>query len=276
MIRQRVYGLAMGYEDLNDHITLRKDTAIQTAAGQDKDLASSSTRCRFENAADRKPCWDIHKTLVEVFIESFKKPPREIILDFDATDDPAHGDQIGNFFHGYYKHYCFLPLYVFSGKHLLAAYLRPSNIGAAYGAWSILKLLSKRFREVWPRVKIIFRADSGFCRHLMMNWCDKQEKPIHYIIGIAKNSRLEKQAAPLIQFVQGQFEKSGNRQRIFEDVSYAPEFWKYKRRIIVKAEHSAKGNNPRFLVTNLSGNSQELYDRRYCARGEAENRIKAQ
>jgi len=276
ILRQRVYGLALGYEDLNDHTTLRKDTAIQTAVGSDKDLASSSTLCRFENAADRQLCWDINKAFVEVFIESFKKPPKEIVLDFDATDDPVHGDQIGKFFHGYYKHYCFLPLYVFSGKHLLAAYLRPSNIDAAYGAWSILKLLSDRFREVWPDVKIIFRADSGFCRHLMMNWCDKQEKPIHYIIGIARNSRLEEQAKPLIQKAQDQFEKQGEKQRLFSDLKYAAKSWKYERRIIVKAEHIAKGRNPRFLVTNLTGDSQKLYDKLYCARGEAENRIKAQ
>ncbi len=276
LLRQRVYGLALGYEDLNDHTSLRKDTAIQTAVGSDKDLASSSTLCRFENAADRQLCWDINKTFVEVFIESFKKPPKEIVLDFDATDDPVYGDQIGKFFNGYYKHYCFLPLYVFSGKHLLAAYLRPSNIDGAYGAWSILKLLSGRFREVWPDVKIIFRADSGFCRHLMMNWCDKQEKPIHYIIGIARNSRLEEQAKPLIQKACDQFEKRDEKQRLFGDFRYAAESWKCERRIIVKAEHTAKGRNPRFLVTNLSGDSQTLYDKLYCARGEAENRIKAQ
>lgn len=276
IFRQRVYGLALGYEDLNDHTTLRKDTAIQTAVGTDKYLASSSTLCRFENAADRQLCWDINKAFVEVFIESFKKPPKEIVLDFDATDDPVHGEQIGRFYHGYYKHYCFLPLYVFSGKHLLAAYLRPSNIDPAYGAWSILKLLSKRFREVWPKVKIVFRADSGFCRHLMMNWCDKQEKPIHYIIGIARNSRLEEQAKPLIQKARDQFEKQGEKQRLFGNLKYAAESWKYERRIIVKAEHTAKGKNPRFLVTNLTGDSQNLYDKLYCARGEAENRIKAQ
>ncbi|MFH2060072.1 MAG: IS1380 family transposase [Pseudomonadota bacterium] len=168
ILRQRVYGLALGYEDLNDHATLRKDTAVQTAVGSDKDLASSSTLCRFENAADRQLCWDINKAFVEVFIESFKKPPKEIILDFDATDDPVHGDQIGKFFHGYYKHYCFLPLYVFCGKHLLAAYLRPSNMDPAYGAWSILKLLSKRFHskqsfcylQVFPYIKIRF----NFCK----------------------------------------------------------------------------------------------------------------
>jgi len=274
MLRQRVYGLALGYEDLNDHISLRKDTAIQTAVGQDKDLASSSTLCRFENAADRQLCWDINKTFVEIFIESFKKPPKELILDFDATDDPVHGDQVGKFFHGYYDSYCFLPLYVFSGKHLLAGYLRPSNIDPAYGAWSILKLLSKRFREVWPMVKIVFRADSGFCRHLMMDWCDKND--IDYIIGIARNSRLEEQAAPLMKKAKSLFEKDRVKQRLFDDLRYAAESWKYDRRIIVKAEHSAKGQNPRFLVTSLSGDSQELYDKLYCARGEAENRIKAQ
>jgi len=276
LLRQRVYGLALGYEDLNDHITLRKDTAVQTAVGRDKYLASSSTLCRFENAADRQLCWDINKAFVEVFIESFKKPPKEIVLDFDATDDPVYGNQIGKFFHGYYKHYCFLPLYVFCGKHLLAAYLRPSNIDAAYGAWSILKLLSRRLREVWPDVKIIFRADSGFCRHLMMNWCDKQEKPIYYIIGIARNSRLEKQADFLIKKAREQFEQSGKKQRLFSDIYYAAESWKYKRRIIIKAEHSSKGKNPRFLVTNLMAGSQKLYEKMYCARGEAENRIKAQ
>lgn len=274
ILRQRVYGLALGYEDLNDHISLRKDTAIQTAVGQDKDLASSSTLCRFENAADRQLCWDINKAFVEIFIESFKKPPKEIILDFDATDDPVHGDQVGKFFHGYYDSYCFLPLYVFSGKHLLAGYLRPSNIDPAYGAWSILKLLSKRFREVWPRVKIVFRADSGFCRHLMMDWCDKNN--IDYIIGIARNSRLEEQAAPLMKKAKSLFEKDRVKQRLFDDLRYSAESWKYDRRIIVKAEHSAKGQNPRFLVTSLSGDSQELYDKLYCARGEAENRIKAQ
>lgn len=274
IFRQRVYGIALGYEDLNDHATLRKDTAIQTAVGSDKDLASSSTLCRFENAADQQLCWDINKAFVEVFIESFKKPPKEIILDFDATDDPVHGEQVGRFFHGYYKHYCFLPLYVFCGKHLLAAYLRPSNIDPALGAWAILKLLAQRFREVWPNVKIIFRADSGFCRHLMMNWCDKNN--VGYIIGIARNARIEKLANPLIRKAKEQFIVEGKKQRLFGDISYAAETWRYERRIIVKAEHSAKGKNPRFLVTNLPGDSQRLYDKLYCARGEAENMIKAQ
>lgn len=274
IFRQRVYGIALGYEDLNDHATLRKDTAIQTAVGSDKDLASSSTLCRFENAADRQLCWDINKAFVEVFIESFKKSPKEIILDFDATDDPVHGEQVGRFFHGYYKHYCFLPLYVFCGKHLLAAYLRPSNIDPALGAWAILKLLTQRFRQVWPKVKVIFRADSGFCRHLMMNWCDKNN--VDYIIGIARNSRIEKLAEPLIRKAKEQFDFEEKKQRLFGEIRYAADTWKYERRIIVKAEHSAKGKNPRFLVTNLPGDSQKLYDKIYCARGEAENMIKAQ
>ncbi len=274
MLRQRVYSLALGYEDLNDHDALRKDTAIQTAVGKDEDLASSPTLCRFENFADKQMCWDMSKTLVEIFIESFKKPPKEIILDFDATDDPVHGNQVGRFYHGYYKEYCFLPLYVFCGKHLLAGYLKPSSIDAAHGAWSILKLLKTRFREVWPDVKIIFRADSGFCRHLMMDWCDKNN--IEYIIGIAKNSRLKSMTKHLMEKAVSQFESTGEKQRVFGDIIYAADSWKYERRIVAKAEYSAKGKNPRFIVTSLSGDGQSLYEKHYCARGEAENRIKAQ
>jgi len=274
MLRQRIYGIALGYEDLNDHIDLRKDTALQTAVGQDKDLASSSTLCRFENSTGQQLCWDINKILVEIFIESFKKPPKEVILDFDATDDPVYGDQVGKFFHGYYDSYCFLPLYVFSGKHLLAGYLRPSNVDPAYGAWGILKLISGRLKEVWPGVKIVFRADSGFMRHTMMNWCDKNN--IDYIIGIARNSRLEKLAAPLMEQAESEYEKDGEKKRLFDDIQYAARSWKYERRVIIKAEHSFRGKNPRFIVTSLDGDSKELYDKVYCARGEAENRIKAQ
>ena len=157
MLQQRVYALAQGYEDLNDHITMRKDTALQTAVGRDTALASDSTLCRFENQATGHSCWQISQELVEVFIESHQQPPEELILDFDCTDDPVHGEQIGRFFHGYYNSYCFLPLYVFCGRQLLAAYLRPSNIDPARGAWAILKLLSDRLRQVWPKVRIIFR-----------------------------------------------------------------------------------------------------------------------
>lgn len=274
MLRQRVYALALGYEDLNDHVSLRKDTAIQTAVGRDTDLASNATLCRFENRATQKMCWQISRQLVEVFIESHSKPPRQLILDFDCTDDRVHGHQIGRFFHGYYDSYCFLPLYVFCGNHLLAAYLRPSNVDPARGAWAILKLLSERLRQIWPDVQIIFRADSGFCRHRMLNWCDKNG--IDYIVGIAKNSRLLTEAQPLIIQAQIQFVTTGLKQRLFDTIDYAAGSWKYARRVIVKAEHSDKGSNPRFVVSNLSGDCAALYQKMYCGRGEAENRIKEQ
>lgn len=274
MLRQRIYSLALGYEDLNDHDTLRKDTAVQTAVGKDEDLASSPTLCRFENFADQQMCWNMNRVLVDIFIESFEKPPKEIILDFDATDDPVHGNQFGRFYHGYYHGYCFLPLYVFCEKHLLAAYLRPSNIDAAHGSWAVLKLLSDRIKEAWLDTKIIFRADSGFCRHLMMDWCDKNN--IDYIIGIAKNSRLEYKARDFMEQAILEFENTGEKQRVFGDITYSANTWKYERRIIAKAEYSARGKNPRFIVTSLSGDGQSIYENQYCARGEAENRIKAQ
>ena len=166
-------------------------------------LAGASTLCRLEKRMGRASAVALHEVLIDRFIASHVQPPKELILDFDATDDPVHGHQLGRFYHGYYNGYCFLPLYVFCGKHLLAGYLRPSNIDAAYGSWSILKLLSDRFREVWPDVKIIFRADSGFCRHLMMDWCDKNN--IEYIIGIARNSRLESMSSHLMETAIAQF-----------------------------------------------------------------------
>jgi hypothetical protein len=211
---------------------------------------------------------------VDVFIESFDKPPKQLILDFDCTDDPVHGHQIGRFFHGYYDCYCFLPLYVYCGKHLLAAYLRPSNIDPAKGAWAILKLLSQRLRQQWPDVQIIFRADSGFCRHRMFNWCDRND--IDYIVGIAKNDRLIEQAQELMHQAQVEFIATGQKQRLFDDFQYAAGRWKYERRVIVKAEHNRRGSNPRFVVTNIAGDTGQLYDQLYCARGEAENRIKEQ
>lgn len=274
LLRQRIYALALGYEDLNDHSTLRKDTVIQTAVGRDNDLASSSTLCRLEHSAEQKMLWKISEVLVNVFIESFKKRPKEIILDFDCTDDPVYGNQLGRFFHGYYKSYCFLPLYVFCGDHLLAAYLRPSNIDPALGAWGILKLLTVKLRSVWPGVKIVFRADSGFCRHKMMNWCDKNH--IEYIIGISRNSRLETLADPWMDEAFDRYLITREKQRIFGEFQYAADTWKYSRRVIVKAEITLRGPNPRFIVTNIKGESQTLYEKLYCARGEAENRIKEQ
>ena len=175
LLRQRIFAIAMGYEDGNDHQNLRQDPLMQlvTERGIDPDrpLASPPTLCRLENRIRRRTLFDIAAVLVETFIQSHPKPPRELILDFDATDDPIHGNQVNRFFHGYYDHYCFLPLYVFAGPHLLCAYLRPANIDPAQHAWAILSLLVKRLRQVWPGVKIIFRGDSGFCRWKMLRWC---------------------------------------------------------------------------------------------------------
>ena len=274
MLRQRVYGLALGYEDLNDHITLRKDPAIQTAVEQDQDLASTSTLHRFENWINPDALRDISRTLVDVFIESFDKAPQELILDFDTTDDAVHGKQLGAVFHGYYDHYCVLPLYVFCGDKLLVAYLRPGDSDNAQHAWAILSLLVKRLRQVWPDVHIIFRGDSGFCRHQMLNWCDRHN--VSYIVGIAKNSRLNDLAEPWLLEAAVGFLCSQEKQRLFGDFLYAANSWKYKRRVIVKAEHSALGENPRYIVTNLPDDPQQLYEEIYCARGESENRIKEQ
>jgi hypothetical protein len=273
LLRQRVYALALGYEDLNDHGELRHDPALQTAVGRDVDMASTPTLCRFENSVDAQSLWALSSVLVDVFVESHKKAPDEIILDFDSTDDEVHGHQEGRFFHGYYDHYCFLPLYVFCGEHLLAAYLRPSNIDAAKHSLGVLGLLVKRLRKAWPATRIIVRADSGFCRWKLMRWCDKHS--IDYILGLAKNSRLLKKAQPLLDEVRERFVQSGSKQKIFDETQYAAESWDTERRVIIKAEHLEKGSNPRFIVTSLPGSPQNLYHQ-YCARGEMENRIKEQ
>ena len=249
LIRQRLFGLALGYEDLNDHHTLRHDLALQTAVGQDN-------------------------VLVEQFIASFRRAPKRLILDFDATDDAVHGQQEGRFFHGYYDHYCFLPLYVFCGKQLLVSYLRPSKIIGAKHAWAILALLVKRLRQTWPKVRILLRADSGFCRWKMLRWCERHS--VDYLIGIATNKRLDAQAKPFIDAAEQHFQRTGRKQRRFHVMYYAARTWDRRRRIIVKAEHTTQGSNPRYLVTNLKAQAQYLYDQLYCARGEMENRIKEQ
>ena len=273
-MRQRVFAIACGEEDLNDHEELRRDIALQTAVGTDKVLASASTLCRLENRAQRQAAFDLNALFVEQFIASHKTPPKEIVLDFDATDDAVHGNQEGRFFHGYYDQYCFLPLYVFCDSQLLCAYLRPSKIDGAKHAWAILSLLTKRLRSEWPDVKIIFRGDSGFCRWKMLRWCDRNH--VDYIIGLAKNSRLIAIGADLISDAQTRFEQTGEKQRLFDEFEYAASTWDRKRRVIIKAEHSAMGSNPRFVVTSLAGDPQELYDGMYCPRGNMENRIKEQ
>jgi hypothetical protein len=274
MYRQRIYGLALGYEDLNDHDTLRNDLALQTAVESDQALASAPTLCRLENRADRETARQISILIVEKFIASFKEPPTRLVLDFDATDDPVHGLQQGRFFHGYYDHYCFLPLYVFCGGQLLAAYLRPSNIDAARHTWAILSLLGKRLRKEWPKVQIILRGDSGFCRWRMLRWCDNHR--VGYIVGLAKNKRINALGSELMAEAEAQFEATGQKQRIFGETMYAANTWDRERRVIMKAEHGQQGSNPRYVVTNLPGDPQTLYDRDYCTRGDMENRIKEQ
>ena len=229
MIRQRVYGIGLGYEDLNDHAQLRKDKGIQTSVNRDEELASESTLCRFENRADRKLAFRIHKVFVEKFIASFKEAPEELILDFDATDDQIHGNQEGRFFHGYYDHHCFLPLYVFCMGQLLVAYLRNSKIDGAKHSWAILSLLVKGLREALPEVRIIFRGDAGFCRHRMLNWCEKHD--VKYIVGIVGNVRLNSRIEALVEEVEKEHHEEGGHVRSFTDFQYAAGSWNKKRRI---------------------------------------------
>ena len=272
LVRQRLYAIALGYEDLNDHDGLRQDVALQTAVERDQWLASASTLCRFENRADRETAWRLHEVLLDQFIASFKRAPKKLILDFDATDDPVHGEQDGRFFHGYYRRYCFLPLYVFCGHQLLVSYLRPSNIDGAKHSWAILSLLVKRLRQVWPKVRIIFRGDGGFCRWKMLRWCDHHE--VGYIIGLAKTKRLNRLTASLQDEAAACFAATGHKVRWFTDFQYAARSWDGARRVIAKIEHSQHGVNPRYVVTNLEGDAKQLYDKLYCARGDMENRIK--
>jgi hypothetical protein len=274
MLRQRIYALALGYEDLNDHDFLRKDLLWQAAAERDEQLASCSTLCRLENRAGRKEAWLMHEVLFEKFVSSFQRAPKELILDFDCTDDRVHGVQEGRHFHGYYDDFCFLPLYVFCGEQLLVGYLRQSKIDSAKHAWAILALLVKALRKRWPRVKIILRADSGFCRWKMLRWCERAA--VHYIVGLAKNQRLEALGAKLQKRAQRKYQRSGNKVRLFGSFKYKAKSWDKKRRVLAKAEHGDRGANPRYVLTNLRGRSQALYDEIYCARGDMENRVKEQ
>jgi Transposase DDE domain group 1 len=278
LIAQRIIAIALGYEDLNDHQALRTDPALQLAAGtipdDDTPLASPATLCRLENRIDRPTLIRIAGALIDQFIASHPEPPEHLILDFDATDDPVHGGQEGRFFHGYYDHYCFLPLYVFCGDELLTAYLRPGKIDASEHARALLKLLVQRLRAAWPAVKITIRADSGFCRWRLMRWCDSHG--VGYVLGLARNPSLARLAADAIAQADRRFRRTGQPQRIFDAFAYAAGTWDRPRRVIVKAEHNAQGPNPRFLVVNVPGDPRELYEEVYCQRGDMENRIKEQ
>ena len=282
ILAQRMFALAAGYEDLNDHQTLRNDTLMQALtdrrlkAGQEEQdpLSSPPTLCRLENRITRGDLIGLAETLVDQFIASHQTPPEQLILDFDATDDTIHGNQEGRFFHGYYDHYCFLPLYVTCGQQLLVAYLRPSKIDGAKHSRAILKLLVHRLRDVWPNVRIIFRGDSGFCRWKLMRWCDRNG--VYYILGLAKNPVLERMGQPWTVPAEINYKRTGDKQRLFGSFGYGAKTWDRPRRVIIKAEHSELGVNPRFVVTNVPGDEQELYDEGYCQRGDMENRIKEQ
>lgn len=290
MLRQRIFSLALGYEDLNDQEQLRKDPMLRLLAGkkdQGKDLAGKSTLNRLELGTGRASRYKkinfwrdaVDELLVDLFVESFQEAPVEIVLDLDVTDLPLHGNQESRFFHGYYGHYCYLPLYIMSGSHVLRARLRPANQDASAGAWKELAPVVERLRQQWPQVQIIVRADSGFCREGLMLWCEQNS--VDYVLGMARNQKLRTLIEePLQQAKQG-FEATGKPTRVFTEFRYrtVSKTWSRERRVVAKAEQLDGKENPRFLVTTLSSEEWErqvLYEKLYCARGEMENRIKDQ
>lgn len=272
LIAQRLYALCCGYEDLNDHDRLRTDSLMQTAVGRVEPLASAPTLCRLEARATPKQAAALHAVLVDQFIASFDAPPAELVLDIDASDVPLHGGQERNEFHAYYDHHCYLPLYVFCGQAMLACYLRRSRIDGAKNATALIKLLVKRLRQAWPGVRVIVRADSGFCRQRLLRWCERAN--VRYIVGLARNARLEAQVQYAELMLAEDYARSPTKQRLIGEFAYGADSWDIERRVITRLEYGAQGNNPRFVVTNLDGAASDLYERLYCARGEAENRIK--
>jgi len=304
LIRQRVYGIALGYEDLNDHDSIRHDVVMgllsekRDPSGRDrvreqdqgKAIAGKSTLNRLEltpEDANEKSRYKkivadqgaIDELMVAVFIESYESAPSEVVLDVDATDDPLHGNQEGRYFHGYYSEYCYLPLYIFSGEHLLCARLRQANEDPASGVRQELVQIVKKLREVWPGVRIIVRGDSGFCRDEIMSFCEG-EGQLDYVLGLAKNSRLIKEIGAEMAQAQQSYKSTQQPARVFKDFRYRTrKSWSCERRVVGKAEYLAKGENPRFIVTSISSEekeARELYEDFYCARGDMENRIKEQ
>lgn len=303
LVAQRVYGLALGYEDLNDHDDLRHDPLLAVLAGKSdplgstrrgrkdrgKALAGKSTLNRLELTpvrANGKSRYKkirvsrkaVQRLFTDVFVQSYAVPPTRIVLDLDATDDPIHGHQSGRFFHGYYKNYCYLPLYIFCGEHLLCARLRPSNIDASAGSVKELQRIVGQIRAAWPTVQIVIRGDSGFCREPIMAWCEAHD--VDFVLGLAKNRRLVKRLTSELQQAKELYESTRQPARSFADFDYQTrKSWSRSRRVIGKAEHLAKGSNPRFVVTSIPAkefDAQSLYEDEYCARGEMENRIKEQ
>lgn len=276
LLSQRVYALALGYEDLNDHESLRKDVGFQTAVNSDKELASAPTLCRFENRVNDETILSFHKELFCQFVHSFSKPPAQIVLDFDATDDLVHGKQEGSHYHGYYGNTCFLPLHVYSGEQLLVNYLRPGNCEQAKHAGAIFFLLVKAIRKVWPEVKIVFRGDCGFNKHKMFDWIEKQEN-VFYLVGQAKNNVINQKVKEKLEEVAQKFEESKEKQKEYCEFEYKASTWSKERRIIAKLEVNEKGPNVRCIISNLPiEEGKKLYEDWYCKRGEMENHIKEQ
>ena len=303
LVAQRVHALALGYEDLNDHDDLRRDPLLATVVGKadptgktrqrprdrGKALAGKSTLNRLELTppdADSDSRYkkitcrthDVERLFVTLFLQAHARPLERIVLDLDATDDPIHGHQLGRFFHGYYKNYCYLPLYIFCGDHLLCARLRPSDLDASAGSVKPLKRIIAQIRQAWPQVKVVIRADSGFCREEILRWCE--ENGVDYVIGLAQNPRLVAAIAAELAQVRERCEATEQPARTFAELRYRTlDTWSRERRVVAKAEHLAKGPNPRFVVTSLSPEGRAarlLYEEDYCGRGEMENRIKEQ
>jgi Transposase DDE domain group 1 len=303
LIAQRVYGMALGYEDLNDHEQLREDPVIALLCGK-KDVegqerrrehdrgkagAGKSTLNRLEltpananeKARYKKIVMDeaaVDKLLVNLYMQSQPRQPERIVLDLDCTDDPVHGNQEGRFFHAYYGDYCYLPLYIFIGDQLVCARLRSSNIDGAAGSVEEVARIVGQLRRTWPAVKIILRADSGFCREALMSWCEQHQ--VDYVLGLAKNRRLRRKLGTAMKQAKQEYRQTGHAARVFTEFNYRTrKSWSRSRRVIGKAEYLEKGENPRFVVTSLPAaylEARPLYEEFYCARGEMENRIKEQ
>ena len=288
MLAQRIYGLALGYEDLNDHEQLRSDPLLGVLSGKpelDSPLAGKSTLNRLElvgrTGRYHKIGYSseaIDRLLVDLYIESHAAMPDRIVLDLDATDIPIYGHQPERFFHGYYDSYCYLPLYIFADDQLLCARLRPANQDAAAGSLEEVKGIVEQLRAHWPEVKIVLRADSGFCREELMGWCEANH--VDYAFGLARNSRLQKIVGAQMHQARLQHRSTGKAARVFSEFTYQThKSWSCSRRVVAKAEYLDKGENPRFIVTSLPAEqwpAQHLYEKFYCARGEMENRIKEQ
>lgn len=272
MLAQRIYGLCCGWEDVCDHNVLRRDLALQSAVGRAEALASAPTLSRFENAATREQAAALHGVLLDQFMASHATPPQELILDIDATHMPLHGAQEKSHFHRYYDNYCYLPLYVFCGQDLLACVLRPSSRDPASVLSALVKLIAKRLRQVWPDTRIIVRGDSGFCRPAALRRFDKWG--VHYIIGLQKNSALLARVEMAELALAEAYQAAGTKQRMIGQFDYGAKSWDRERHVVARLEHDARGANPRFVVTSLEGDCAALYEQLYCARGEAENRIK--